>query len=136
MSKINGCDDKNKRVVVDIIARHWNIFRDLLMLADITNVSRDIVHLAHNCAILRPVHIRFWLDPNRVLNVESKDALIESIIDKSNKHSPRNVTRIALIKGSRSLDIYEWCNTFYVILFCVYKFSATIWYTLKTKSIS
>lgn len=56
MSKINGYDDKNKRVVVDIIARHWNIFRDLLMLADITNVSRDIVNLAHNCAILRLVH--------------------------------------------------------------------------------
>lgn len=127
MSKINGYDDKNKRVMVDgVIARHWNIFRDLSMLADITSVSRDIVNLAHNCAILRLVHIRFSLDPNRVSNAESKDALTESIIDKCNKYPTRNVTRIALIKGSQNLDIYEWCNTSYVILFCVYKFSATI----------
>jgi len=62
MLKIIGYDDKNKQVMVDgVIARHWNIFRDLLTLADITNVSCDIVSLAHNCAVLRLMHIRFMI---------------------------------------------------------------------------
>jgi len=71
MSKIIGYDSKNKPAVTDgVIARHWSIFY-LLMLADITSVSRDIVQ-----SRVRVPNS----DSDRTSSAGSKDALTNRLL--------------------------------------------------------
>lgn len=100
MSKIIGYDGKNKRAVTDgVIARHWSIFRDLLMLAE---TSRDIGSLVRS----QVVRIRVS-DPDRTSSAGSKDTLNNRLL--------RNVINIGrdeppLTTESQRPNINKWCN--------------------------